>query len=147
MIVSLAENVETCPDQAKTTQGCSERIQKRIHCKRYRASKFLRPSQTTLKTRTLAHLFCGSQRRLAEVYRFLYSVELIAPIFIRTHEDHFLRQHRPRGAKLMAFCSWELARDGVEPPTPAFSGATETVLAVTYKDVEGCETLVRTRKD
>jgi len=32
-----------------------------------------------------------------------------------------------------------VARDGVEPPTPAFSGATETVLAVTYKDVEGCE--------
>src|SRR6476660_6710091 len=40
-----------------------------------------------------------------------------------------------------------VARDGVEPPTPAFSGATETVLAVTYKDVEGCEIPVRTRKD
>jgi hypothetical protein len=40
-----------------------------------------------------------------------------------------------------------VARDGVEPPTPAFSGATETVLAVTYKDVEGCETPVRTRTD
>jgi len=39
-----------------------------------------------------------------------------------------------------------VAREGVEPPTPAFSGATETVLAVTYKDVEGCETPVRTRK-
>ncbi len=32
-----------------------------------------------------------------------------------------------------------VARDGVEPPTPAFSGAKGTVLAVTYKDVEGCE--------
>jgi hypothetical protein len=39
-----------------------------------------------------------------------------------------------------------VARDGVEPPPPAFSGATGTVLAVTYKDVEGCETPVRTRK-
>jgi len=39
-----------------------------------------------------------------------------------------------------------VARDGVEPPTPAFSGAKGTVLAVTYKDVEGCETPVRTRK-
>jgi hypothetical protein len=37
--------------------------------------------------------------------------------------------------------------DGVEPPTPVFSGATETALTVTYKDVEGCETPVRTRKD
>jgi hypothetical protein len=40
-----------------------------------------------------------------------------------------------------------VARDGVEPPTPAFSGATETALAVTYKDVEGCETPVRMRKE
>ena len=40
-----------------------------------------------------------------------------------------------------------VARDGVEPPTPAFSGATETVLALTYKDVEGCETPVSTRKN
>jgi len=29
----------------------------------------------------------------------------------------------------------------------AFSGARETVLAVTYKDVEGCETPVSTRKN
>jgi len=40
-----------------------------------------------------------------------------------------------------------VAREGVEPPTPAFSGAAETALAVTYRDVEGCETPVRTRKD
>jgi hypothetical protein len=39
-----------------------------------------------------------------------------------------------------------VAKEGVEPPTPAFSGATGTVLAGTYKDVEGCETPVRTRK-
>jgi hypothetical protein len=39
-----------------------------------------------------------------------------------------------------------VARDGVEPPTPAFSGATEALLAVNYKDVEGCETPVRTGK-
>jgi hypothetical protein len=37
-----------------------------------------------------------------------------------------------------------VARDGVEPPTPAFSGATEALLAVNYKDVEGCETPVTT---
>jgi len=43
-------------------------------------------------------------------------------------------------------CRMMVARDGVEPPTPACSGATGTVLAVTYKDVEGCETPVRTRK-
>jgi hypothetical protein len=40
-----------------------------------------------------------------------------------------------------------VAREGLEPPPPAFSGVTETLLAVTYKDVEGCETAVRTRKD
>jgi hypothetical protein len=39
-----------------------------------------------------------------------------------------------------------VARDGVELPTPAFSGVTETVLEVTYKDVEGCEDPVRTGK-
>jgi len=39
-----------------------------------------------------------------------------------------------------------VARDGVEPPTPAFSGAPETVLAVTYENVEGCASTVRTRK-
>jgi hypothetical protein len=39
-----------------------------------------------------------------------------------------------------------VARDGVEPPTPAFSGATEVSLTVTYKEVEGCETPVRTRQ-
>ena len=36
--------------------------------------------------------FAGSQYRLAGVYAFLYSVELLAPIFIRTHADHFLRK-------------------------------------------------------
>jgi hypothetical protein len=40
-----------------------------------------------------------------------------------------------------------VARDGVEPPTPAFSGATEALLAVNYKDVEGCETPVTTRNN
>jgi hypothetical protein len=45
------------------------------------------------------------------------------------------------------FFGMMVARDGVEPPTPAFSGAAGAVLAVTYKDVEGCETPVRTRKD
>jgi hypothetical protein len=40
-----------------------------------------------------------------------------------------------------------VAREGFEPPTPAFSGATETVPAVTCKDVEGCEAPVRTRKN
>jgi hypothetical protein len=39
-----------------------------------------------------------------------------------------------------------VARDGVEPPTPAFSGAAETVLAVIYETVEGCASTVRTRK-
>ena len=39
-----------------------------------------------------------------------------------------------------------VARDGVEPPTPAFSGATGAVLTVTYRNVEGCKTPVRTRK-
>jgi hypothetical protein len=34
----------------------------------------------------------------------------------------------------------------VEPPTPAFSGAAGAMLATTYKDVEGCETPVRTGK-
>jgi hypothetical protein len=40
-----------------------------------------------------------------------------------------------------------VARDGVEPPTPAFSGATGALLAVTYKDVKGSEAPVRTRKN
>jgi hypothetical protein len=40
-----------------------------------------------------------------------------------------------------------VAREGVEPPTPAFSGATEALLTVNYKDVEGCETPVTTRND
>jgi hypothetical protein len=40
-----------------------------------------------------------------------------------------------------------VAREGLEPPPPAFSGATETVFAVTYKDVEGCEAPVRTRNN
>jgi hypothetical protein len=38
------------------------------------------------------------------------------------------------------------SRDGVEPPTPAFSGATEALLTVNYKDVEGCEIPVSTRE-
>ena len=45
------------------------------------------------------------------------------------------------------FFGMMVARDGVEPPTPAFSGATEALLAVNYKDVEGCETPVTTRNN
>jgi len=35
---------------------------------------------------------------------------------------------------------------GLVRPTPAFSGESKTVLAVAYKDMEGCETRVRTDK-
>ncbi|SRR6266852_544291 len=62
--------------------------------------------------------FAVPKHRLAEVYAFLYSVESLAPIFIRTHEHHFLRQS---SAWCEIFRSLDLARDRVEPPTPAFS--------------------------
>ena len=51
------------------------------------------------------------------------------------------------GVKIAAtFFGMMVAREGVEPPTPAFSGATGAVLTVTYRDVEGCETPVRACK-
>jgi hypothetical protein len=39
-----------------------------------------------------------------------------------------------------------VARDGVETADASLFRAAETVLAVTYKNVEGCASTVRTRK-
>jgi transcriptional regulator with XRE-family HTH domain len=53
------------------------------------------------------------------------------------------RHHQPADQDVVQAVAW----DGVERPAPAFSGAAETVLAVTYENVEGCASTVKHCKD